>query len=176
MSILRGWTPANRAALAALAVAVALAASAALGAWRLDPLPPAAAAETLPPMPVVSPADERDDLAVLTAVARDPFTPERRRAPGRYRMPGEEAPAPAYDPGPGYAETPAPEALRVLGTVVLPDGRSLAAIAGQGAEGRILRVGQSIDGYTLVRVSPGAVTLRGRDTTIVLRTPSGGEQ
>jgi hypothetical protein len=40
----------------------------------------------------------------------------------------------------------------------------------------VLRVGQSIEGFRVVRVAPGVVTLQGADTTLVLRTPDGGAQ
>jgi hypothetical protein len=80
-----------------------------------------------------------------------------------YAAPAYTAPAPSYS-------------FRALGTVILPDGSGLAAVAGQSGEGRVLRVGQSIEGFRVVRVAPGVVTLQGADTTLVLRTPDGGAQ
>jgi hypothetical protein len=59
--------------------------------------------------------------------------------------------------------------LRLMGTVVLPNG-GVAVVAGAEGEGRILRVGQEMAGYKLVRVGPGTATMRGEDTTVVLRT------
>jgi hypothetical protein len=144
-------------------------------AWRLEPLPTAAEPAAMAAMPEVQPADAaRDDAAVLVAVARDPFRPDRRHAPGRYRLPGEVAVAAPLASAPAYAPPTPPAALRALGTIVLPDGRGLAAVAGASGRGRVLRVGQTIDGFQLVRVAPGEVTLRGADTTLVLRTPAGG--
>lgn len=179
MSLLPGWTLPNRAALAAAALAAALCGTAVADARRLDPLPRRADPEAMEPMPQIAAAPADDGgVRVLAAVARDPFRPDRRRPPGRYRLPGEAMPAvsmPAYTP-PVYT-APAPSyAFRALGTVIMPDGTGLAAVAGQGGEGRVLRVGQTIDGFRVTRVAPGVVTLQGADTTLVLRTPEGGAQ
>jgi hypothetical protein len=127
-------------------------------------------------MPDVRPrAAAGSDAAVVAAVARDPFRADRRRPPGRYRLPGEAVAAPVAPP----TEQPVPVwNLRLLGTVVLPDGRGLAAMAGQSGESRIVRTGETIDGFRLTRVTPGSVTLTGNDTTLVLRSgggPGGGE-
>ena len=118
------------------------------------------------------PARDASDGVVLAAVARDPFRADRKRPPGRYRLPGEApSPAPAIPMG-----TPAPPvyAYRLLGTVVLADGGGLAALAGPSGEGKVVRTGQSIDQFRLVRVTPGSATLAGADTTLVLR--SGGPE
>lgn len=178
MSLLAGWTLSNRIALAAAAISAALCGTAVADARRLDPLPRRAEPEAMEAMPRIAarPGDPSGVL-VLAAVARDPFRPDRRRPPGRYRLPGEAMPAamPTYTP-PVYT-APAPTySFRALGTVILPDGSGLAAVAGQSGEGRVLKVGQSIDGFRVVRVAPGVVTLEGSDTTLVLRTPEGGTQ
>jgi hypothetical protein len=178
MSLLAGWTLSNRIALAAAALSAALCGTAVADARRLDPLPRRAEPEAMAPMPRIAPRPgDAAGVQVLAAVSRDPFRPDRRRPPGRYRLPGEELPAaaPAYTP-PAYTPPPPTYAFRALGTVILPDGSGLAAVAGQGGEGRVLRVGQSIEGFRVVRVAPGVVTLEGNDTTLVLRTPEGGAQ
>jgi hypothetical protein len=177
MSLLTGWTMANRVALGVAALSAALCGGAVAEARRLDPLPARAEPETMEPMPQVraKPGDPSGVL-VLSTVARDPFRPDRRRPPGRYRLPGEEVPV-APVAAPVYTPPPPTYTFRNLGTVVLPDGTGLAAVAGQGGgEGRVLRVGQSIDGFRVTRIAPGVVTLRGADTTLVLRTPEGGTQ
>jgi hypothetical protein len=176
MSLLTGWTTANRIALGVAALSAALCGTAVAEARRLDPLPARAEPETMEPMPrvIAKPGDESGVL-VLSTVARDPFRPDRRRPPGRYRLPGEQVPA-APMAMPSYTPPPPTYPFRNLGTVVLPDGTGLAAVAGQSGEGRVLRVGQSIDGFRVTRIVPGVVTLRGADTTLVLRTPEGGTQ
>lgn len=178
MSLLSGWTVSNRVALGAAALAAALCGTAVADARRLDPLPRSADPEAMAPMPSIARAPGDDGgVRVLAAVARDPFRPDRRRPPGRYRLPGEALPAvePAYTP-PVYTAPARTFAFRALGTVIMPDGTGLAAVAGQGGEGRVLRVGQSIEGFRVTRVAPGVVTLQGPDTTLVLRTPEGGAQ
>lgn len=179
MSLLAGWTLSNRIALAAAAISAALCGTAVADARRLDPLPQRAEPEAMEAMPQIArPPGDPSGVLVLAAVARDPFRPDRRRPPGRYRLPGEALPAP---PMPTYTAPvyTAPEptySFRALGTVILPDGSGLAAVAGQSGEGRVLKVGQSIEGFRVVRVAPGVVTLEGNDTTLVLRTPEGGTQ
>jgi hypothetical protein len=170
MSVAAGWTPANRIALGALAGAALLLFSAYAEARRVEPLPPRPAARRAAAMPEGRPrAAAGSDAAILAAVARDPFRPERTRAAGRYRMPGEAVPsvpmAPVAPPAPVWN-------LRLLGTVVLPGG-GLAAIAGQTGESRVVRVGQEIDGFRLVRVTPGKARLEGNDTTLTLEMPGG---
>lgn len=179
MSVLAGWTLSNRIALAAAALSAALCGTAVADARRLDPLPRRAEPEAMEAMPQV--AARRGDpsgVLVLAAVARDPFRPDRRRPPGRFRLPGEAMPAPAMPTyrAPVYTAPARTYAFRALGTVILPDGSGLAAVAGQSGEGRVLKVGQSIEGFRVVRVAPGVVTLEGNDTTLVLRTPEGGAQ
>jgi hypothetical protein len=177
MSLLPGWTTANRVALGAAALSAALCGSAVAEARRLDPLPARAEPERMEPMPrVAAKPGDPSGVLVLATVARDPFRPDRRRPPGRYRLPGEPVPMPVMPPMPTYAPPPPSYAFRNLGTVVLPDGTGLAAVAGQSGEGRVLRVGQSIDGFRLTRIAPGVITLEGADTTLVLRTPEGGAQ
>lgn len=178
MSLLPGWTASNRIALAGAALSAALCGTAVADARRLDPLPARAEPEAMEPMPRITraPGDE-GGVRVLAAVARDPFRPDRRRPPGRYLLPGEAMPAvaPAYS-APAYSEPARSYPYRALGTVIMPDGTGLAAVAGQGGQGRVLRVGQSIDEFRVTRVAPGVVTLQGPDTTLVLRTPEGGAQ
>ena len=176
MTLLAGWTTANRVALGIAALSAALCGSAVAEARRLDPLPTRAEPEAMEPMPqVAAKPGDASGVLVLSTVARDPFRPDRRRPPGRYRLPGEDLPLPEVA-APTYTPPPPSYAFRNLGTVVLPDGTGLAAVAGQSGEGRVLRVGQSIDGFQLIRIAPGVITLRGADTTLVLRTPEGGTQ
>jgi hypothetical protein len=167
MSIATGWTLGNRIALGALAASVALAALVGIEARRVDPLPSAPAARRAAAMPVVKPrAAARTDAVVMAAVARDPFRADRRRPVGRYRLPGD--PILAAAPAPPAAPPPQLINIRLVGTVVLPDG-GLAALAGQTGESRVVRVGQEFEGFRLTRVAHGTATLRGNDTTVVLK-------
>jgi hypothetical protein len=171
MSAPARWTLASRVSLAALVASSALAATAAAEWRQVQPLPRAPLARGVRPMPVI-PAARRasSDDVVLAAVARDPFRADRKRPPGRYRLPGEAPPpepaTPMAPPAPTYD-------YRLLGTVVLPDGGGLAALGGPSAAGRVMKVGQSIDGFRLTRVTPGSATLTGHDTTLVLRAGGG---
>ncbi|HEV7590048.1 MAG TPA: hypothetical protein VGO40_18165 [Longimicrobium sp.] len=173
MSDLERWTLLSRAVLGALAVSAALAVAAA-AEWReVHPLPSAPPARPVAAMPEVRvPARDASDGVVLAAVARDPFRADRKRPPGRYRLPGEPAPLPAAVPmGP---PPPPVYSYRLLGTVVLADGSGLAALAGPTGEGKVVRTGQQIDQFRLLRVTPGSAILAGHDTTLVLR--SGGPE
>ena len=173
MSLLAGWTLSNRIALAAAAVSAALCGTAVADARRLDPLPRRAEPEAMEAMPQIAarPGDAAG-VQVLAAVSRDPFRPDRRRPPGRYRLPGE-APPPGPQPTYDYTPPPAAPALSLVGTVVLADGRGLAALAGEGGESRVVRVGEEMAGFRVVRVTSGTATLSNGDTTIVLRTEGG---
>lgn len=167
MRLFAGWTTANRAALGLLAASAALCASEAVGARRLEPLPTSARAAKPPPMPTIARRGGGSDASVLAAVSRDPFRADRRRSLPRLTV-GTPIQAPAAAYVPVAAPSPA-AAFRLLGTVVLPGG-GLAVVAGVDGQGRVLRVGQALAGYRLVRVGPGTATLAGEDTTVVLRT------
>jgi hypothetical protein len=174
VNVLSAWTPANRAALAALAASVVLCALAASGARRLAALPEEGEPRQAAAMPeVTARASAASDARILSAVARDPFRPDRRRPPGRYRLPGQEPPPEVPPERYDYTPPPAAPSFGLLGTVVLPGGRGLAALAGRGGESRIVRVGEEMDGFRVVRVTSGAATLTDGDTTIVLTTQGG---
>ncbi|MFL5540134.1 MAG: hypothetical protein ACJ8J0_14185 [Longimicrobiaceae bacterium] len=171
MSALARWTLLSRAAAAALAASAVLAVLAAAEWRQVEPLPRAPRAAAAAAMPAVrAPRRYAGDGVVLAAVARDPFRADRKRPPGRYRMPGEPDPAAVAAAAADVAPVWPVYAYRLLGTVVLGDGGGLAALAGPTGEGKILRLGQQIDQFRLVRVTPGSATLAGHDTTLVLRT------
>jgi hypothetical protein len=173
VSVFYGWTAANRIALAVVAASILLCALAASGARRLAVLPREGEPRPAAAMPeVVARANAGSDAQILSAVARDPFRPDRRRPPGRYRLPGQ-APPPEAPPAYDYTPPPAAPPFGLLGTVVLPNGRGLAALSGQGGDSRIVRVGETMDGFRVVRVTSGAATLTDGDTTIVLTTQGG---
>jgi hypothetical protein len=174
MSDLARWTLLSRVAAGALVASAGLTVLAA-AEWRVvEPLPRAPRARPVAAMPDVRiPRRDASEGVVLQAVARDPFRADRRRPPGRYRLPGDPATPPAV---PVEAAVPPPPsyAYRLLGTVVLADGGGLAALSGPSGIGQVVRVGQSFDQFRLVRVTPGSATLAGADTTLVLR--SGGPE
>lgn len=168
-----GWTAENRAALAVLAASALLLGSAVYGARRIAPAPEAGEARALAQMPDVAARAPASETQILRAVARDPFRPDRRRPPGRYRMPGTEPPPSAPSTDFGYSPPVAAPVFTLLGTVVLGDGRGMAALAGLGGESRIVRVGEEMDGFRVVRVGNGTATLTNGDTTLVLETQGG---
>lgn len=173
MNFLARWTPANRVALGVLGMSILVCALAFAGARRVAALPASPDPRPAPAMPDVAARPEgASDAQILSAVARDPFRPDRRRPPGRYRLPGEALPT---EPQRTYDYTPPPAApvMRLVGTVVLADGRGLAALAGEGGESRVVRVGEEMGGFRVLRVTSGTATLTDGDTTIVLRTEGG---
>lgn len=101
--------------------------------------------------------------AVLTAVARDPFRPDRRRAPERYRLPGEALAVARAAP-----RAPVP-AMRLLGTASFGDGAGFAALALQGRTPLLVPVGDTLAGLRLVRVDTGSAMLEGADTVLLLQ-------
>lgn len=101
--------------------------------------------------------------AVLTAVARDPFRPDRRRAPERYRLPGE-----ALAVGRAAPRAPTP-AVRLVGTASFGDGGGFAALALQGRTPLLVPVGDTLAGLRLVRVDTGSAMLEGADTVLLLQ-------
>jgi hypothetical protein len=184
--------PADRIAALLLAAAFAVLCASVADALRIAPLrsePPAGA-------PVgthaVGPADvgaaagsdaaagptapsvrgvERATRAVLAAVARDPFRPDRRRAPDRYRLPGE---APAVERVARRVTLPP---LWLMGTASFADGGGFAALAVQGRAPLLVPVGDTLAGLRLVRVDTGSAMLEGADTVLLLevaRRPTRG--
>jgi hypothetical protein len=100
---------------------------------------------------------------VLEVVAVDPFHPERR-APGRRYGLADDAPA--------MADVPTAQ-LRLTGTALLPDGGGFV-LAALGAETpRIVRVGESLGAYRLIRIREGEADFRraGEDLTLSVLRP-----
>jgi hypothetical protein len=104
----------------------------------------------------------------MVAVENDPFLPERTAKPTRNR-PGESK---------VVADTPAIAAaqqgeLVVLGVAVLPGGGGVAA-SRLGDESRLVRIGQQIGPYRLLRVEAGRAVFEGLNGvahTITVRKP-----
>jgi hypothetical protein len=161
----------SRVALAGLAGAGLLAAAAVIGAIRLAPLPTAATDDGMVAVrraATVRPAADSariPEVLVLSAVSRDPFRPDRQRPSERYLLPSERRPA-------MLLQRPVLQ-VRLIGTVMGPGGGA-AALQQPGRAPRMLEVGDSIDGYRLLRVEAGSAALQGPDTTITVRVDSLG--
>lgn len=111
--------------------------------------------------------------ALEATLDRNPFRSDRSRAPERYRPPGAVAAAAPQV----YAAPAVSRPLPTLqGTVAFADGEGLAAVAVPGQPPRLLRVGESFEGFRLTRVSATTATLVGADTTLVLRLPDSPDQ
>lgn len=92
--------------------------------------------------------------AITDAVASDPFRPERRRPESRFRLPGEE-------PAPSQAGAPAPVGdLRLIGTVVSPDGGGFVMCQLGTETPKVVRIGERIGPYALVGVHQGRARFR----------------
>jgi len=102
-------------------------------------------------------------------IAADPFRPERAPASIAFRMPSDAAAGVAV-----VSHTPE-EGLLLVGTALLPDGRSFAMCRIGADPPRVVRVGERIGEYTLRLVTQGQArfeTAAGR--TIDVRVPKAG--
>lgn len=172
------WTRPDRLAALLLVAALAVLGASIAGALHVGPPVPAADASSgarpsgvAPDTRVAAAAQDGDAPAratqaahaVLAAVARDPFRPDRRRAADRYRLPGEafvvERPA---------RRAPLP-ALRLVGTASFGDGGGFAALALHGRAPLLVPVGDTLAGLRLVRVDTGSAMLEGADTVLLLQ-------
>lgn len=152
--------PRVRLAAAGVAVAALLAIVSLKRALEISPLP---AARPTPAAAAPEQASARAEYPIeyLTlAVARDPFTPNRR--PGAIYFPPGTAPLPDSAP-PALASAPEPYApagpsIRLVGTMLAPGG-AVALLEGAGQPARIVRVGERVGDHTLTRVEPGRAVL-----------------
>ena len=109
---------------------------------------------------------ERPDFMV--AVENDPFLPERTAKPTRNR-PGE----PKASGDSLVVAAAQQDELIVLGVAMLPGGAGIAASRYAG-ESRLVRVGQQIGPYRLLRVEAGRAVFEGQNgvaRTISVRKP-----
>ncbi|HEX6060229.1 MAG TPA: hypothetical protein VFZ11_14565 [Gemmatimonadaceae bacterium] len=144
----------SRLAGAALAVAALAAALALARAVRLDP-PPSGTPRPAEgryawveeaPGAVAPAADAAEELD------NDPFDPERR------------SPFAVDEDGAPIESRPSVEGpVRLLGVVVLPDGRGFAIYQLPSERPRTVHVGESIGGLLLVAVRPGRAVFRAPD-------------
>ena len=102
-------------------------------------------------------------------VLADPFRPERTPASIAFQMPSDAAAGVAV-----VSHTPG-EGLLLVGTALLPDGRSFAMCRIGADPPRVVRVGERVGEYTLRLVTQGQArfeTAAGR--TIDVRVPKAG--
>jgi len=124
-------------------------------------------------VPVVTPSASVPGYGldrVLAGVGKDPFHPERRRPARRFQMPADQAALAAR-----RLENQATAAsLRLIGTAVSGDGRGFAMCAWQGGTPRIVRVGEQVSGWTLLKVTPGAAEFTTPAGRVVVRVQKAG--
>lgn len=164
--MIRRWGLSSRLALGILALAMIFAVVAGLQAWRLRPLPDATRSEiALAAAPERAPRGGVANTIVLEAVARDPFRPDRTRPAHRYQLPGER------ETTAKNRLSPAVSRMRLVGTARLSGDVGLAAIEIPGQPARVMRVGETVEGLTLISVARGSATFAGADTTLTLGLP-----
>lgn len=104
---------------------------------------------------------------VLKVIAANPFRPDRRRGTERYRPPG----TPLADTA-APTSTAQPVRFRIVGIASQQNGDGLVAVQIERGPAKLLRVGNEIDGYTLVQIDRSQAHFAGRDTTFVLKLSS----
>lgn len=159
MRPLRSLDRPTRWTAALLAVSALVLAAAAVGAWRIAPLPAdAGRAAPVPEVPTLPETAARDSLTGA-AVASAPFRPGREPPAERYALPGEREENRAGRRGP---------TLRLVGTAVRPGGLHLAAFRTGDGRSRVVEAGSEIEGHRVLRVETGRAVLEGPDSTMVL--------
>jgi hypothetical protein len=141
----------------ALVVSMVAAVATLVHAVRLDPITlqspaPAPAAEGTLARPTSTPRDR-----VARTIETDPFRPERQRPPRPFRFPGE---ALAGDSTPNAGTPSAQAQVRLIGTAVLPQERGFAMCQVGDGPPRLVRPGERIGAYTLMRVARGRAVFR----------------
>ena len=165
MTPLRRWDRGSRLALAGVVASGALAILFAAGALRPvrfpGPLPPAPHLLTTSPDVAVPGASDR---AVLATVARAPFRPDRHPPAVAYELPSQRRPAVAATPPSPFLRS------RLVGTVLrLSGGMAMLDVPGRGS--RVMAVGDSLDGFRLVRVGRGTAAFAGPDSLVTFHVP-----
>jgi len=142
--------PGMRAALVALAAAVAVAGWTLIGAFRVDPIPDPPAMR-LAGLETAGGRTSRPRVDVSAVVDNDLFAPDRSAPAARYRMPGEA------DPNDKPAAQP--EKPLLLGTVVATDRRSFATVQLGAGRPTLVHVGDKIGEWTVKAIERGKIVL-----------------
>lgn len=175
MTILRRWDWVSRAALGAMVAGSVLFVAALLEivgssavVVRLEDTPASEASDIMVLQAVQAELINSVTTVVSVAVAGDPFRADRRRSPRRYRFPSDRRTRRSTS---AAIRRPRPSLPRVslVGTVGGDNGIGIAAFRMPDRTSKVIRVGQSINGFELVRVDRGSATLVSPDTTLVLR-------
>lgn len=165
----RRWSGDLFVACAALSVALVTLIWSLVTLVTLDPLPHALAptTETTTPIPETRPATVADFARM--AVEADPFHAERRRPAIAFRLPGEGVSA---TPVEASSQTPVPV---LIGTALLPEGRSFAMCRVGTEAPKVVRVGEQVGGFTLKTVTQGrAIFLNAQGGTLEVGVPKAG--
>jgi len=169
MRLRRAWTHAATAASVCAGIGLVAFDIALIRAVTPDPLPG-------PDRAAMIPKEEPPQAArailpvqvVARAVSDDPFRADRRPPGKRFRMPGEPIPGAAED---SVALT---RDFKLIGTAVVGSGGFAMCQAGSAAP-HVVRLGQSLGGYTLTAVTRGRAVFRdGEGKPLELRVPNGG--
>lgn len=165
------WTPALSCGAAGLVLAAGLAVRSVRRAIVLEPLPSAvrSSEQTGRSIPERAGGATPSRDVVTRAVAADPFRPDRRPPAEPFRMPGEALPSDSV------VESLAPaSAIQLIGTAVSDGGGFVMCQLGSDPP-RLVRVGQSIGGFTLLSVGRGRAAFRDRaGQALDLRVPKAG--
>ena len=174
MMPLRDWSVGNRVALC-IAATVMLAVGTRLHAMRRTASDgDVATAERiqLPAVPVaIGPSGDSLSRVIAAAVNADLFQPRRSRPAVRFHARGTPSETTQLDSAAAAvaaATSQVAPALMLQGIAHLANGNSLAVVSAGGGTAQLLRVGQSIDQYHLIRVDSSSATLVGADSTITL--------
>jgi hypothetical protein len=173
MMNLRDWSAGNRVALG-ISVLAMIAAGTRLHAMRRsasDGDVTIAERVELPAVPVAfGPSGDSLARVIAVAVGADPFQPGRTRPAVRFRARGAQGDgAPLDSAGAAVAAAAAPTpAMTLQGIAHLGNGKALAVLSVGGGAAQVVRVGQSLDQYHLIRVDSTSATLVGADSTIIL--------
>lgn len=142
-----------RAALASFALCSALTCWCLYQVLAIDPGTPKHSAQGTAPLVRLASRSGPSSARVTAALRKDPFHAERRRPNVPFRMPGESLTADTAASG-----TNAGTQLQLIGTAVMPEGRSFAMCQRGADPPRLVRVGERLGGLTLRIVARGRAT------------------
>jgi hypothetical protein len=171
MMHLRDWSVGNRVALG-IASMVMLVVGTRLHAMRRSASDGDVATTervVLPALPTaVGPLGDSLAHVIAAAVSADPFQPRRTRPAVRFRARGSQQESTPSDSTTVPAANQPAAAMALQGIAHLANGNALAVLSVGGGTAQLLRVGQSLDQYRLIRVDSSSATLVGADSTIIL--------